>query len=161
MTKGFKLGKRSKAELVGVAPKLVAVVDRAIQITEQDFTVFDGLRSAADQRALFNRGASQRDGYRRKSQHQVQQSGYGEAVDLVPWINGQPVWDWDAIYVIADAVVDAARELEVPLRWGGCWQCINELQGAPENWVAAYVKRKRLQGNRAFNDGPHWELYRG
>lgn len=155
----YNLGTKSRAELKGVAPQLVSVVELAIRNTEQDFTVFDGIRTAQDQRALYNRGASQRDGYRKKSKHQIQSSGYGEAVDLVPWISGRPVWDWDAIYVIADAVTDAARELDVNLRWGGCWQVVNDLSGSPENWVAAYVKRKRAAGNRAFNDGPHWELY--
>ncbi len=154
----YKLGSRSRAELKGVHPDLVKVVERAIEITEQDFIVFDGLRTAADQNALYRRGASQRDGYRRKSEHQVQASGYGQAVDLVPWINGKPVWDWDAIYLIADAMVQAAKELGVRLRWGGCWQEVNALSGPPENWVAAYVKRKRSAGKRAFNDGPHWEL---
>lgn len=157
----YKLGKSSRAELKGVHPDLIKVVERAIEITEQDFTVFDGIRTAADQRALFKRGASQRDGYTRKSQHQKQPSGYGEAVDLVPWINGKPVWDWDAIYIIADAMVTAARELGVQLRWGGSWDHINDLSGSPENWVAAYVKRKRSAGKRAFNDGPHWELCHG
>lgn len=157
---GYRFGTRSLSELPRTIPDLRRVCDRAIQITEQDFTVFDGYRTAADQHALFKRGASTRDGYVKLSKHQLQPSGYSEAVDLVPWIDGAPVWDWDAIYVIADAVVTAARELDVQLRWGGCWQHVNPLKGSPENWVAAYVKRKRSQGRRAFNDGPHWELYR-
>lgn len=86
----FVLGSKSRRELQGVHPDLVRVVELAIQRTEQDFTVFDGIRTASDQRALYNRGASQRDGYSRKSMHQVQESGYGEAVDLVPWIGGKP-----------------------------------------------------------------------
>lgn len=155
----FKLGSNSRKELQGVHPDLVAVVERAIQITEQDFTVFDGIRTAADQRALYNRRNSQLDGYKKISKHQVQADGYGHAVDLVPWINGRPVWDWDAIYLIAEAVAESARELNVQIRWGGCWEHINPLKGSPENWVAAYVKRKRSQGKRAFNDGPHYELY--
>ena len=155
----YSLGTNSRRELEGVHPALVSVVERAIVLTEQDFTVFDGIRTAADQNALYKRGASQRDGYERIGKHQPQSDGYGHAVDLVPWINGEPVWDWDAIYVIADAMVTAARELNVPLRWGGCWQVVNDLKGAPENWVAAYVKRKRSAGKRAFNDGPHWELF--
>ena len=155
---GFKLGPSSRSELVGVHQRLVEVVERAIEITEQDFTVFDGIRTAAEQNEHYRRGASQRDGYNKKSMHQKQADGYGHAVDLVPWIDGKPVWDWDAIYIIADAVVRAAREQNVRLRWGGCWQVVNELSGSPENWVAEYVKRKQSQGQRAFNDGPHWEL---
>ena len=156
----FKLGKSSMAELVGVDARLVEIVKLAITTTTQDFTVFDGLRTAADQRALYNRGASQIDGYSKIGKHQAQSNGFGHAVDLVPWINGQAVWDWDAIYEIADAVVAAAKELDTPLRWGGCWghTSVTEMSGSPENWVAAYVKRKRAAGKRAFNDGPHWEL---
>ena len=159
---GFKLGKASKAELVGVHPKLVGVVELAIKLTEQDFTVFDGIRTPREQYALYKRKASQLDGYTEISKHQKQPSGYGEAVDLVPFIGGEAVWDWDAIYVIADAVVQAAKTLDVPLRWGGCWghQSVTTMQGSPENWVAAYVKRKLSAGQRAFNDGPHWELLR-
>lgn len=154
----YSLGTNSRRELEGVHPALVSVVERAIVLTEQDFTVFDGIRTAAEQNALYKRGASQRDGYRRIGMHQRQGDGYGHAVDLVPWIDGAPVWDWDGIYLIADAMVEAARELDVNLRWGGCWQVVNDLSGAPENWVAAYVKRKLSAGKRAFNDGPHWEL---
>lgn len=154
----YYLGKSSKRELIGVHPKMVSVVEKAITITEQDFTVFDGMRTAADQRALYKRGASQIDGYSKIGKHQAQSDGYGHAVDLVPWIDGRPVWDWDAIYLIADAMVTSARQLDVTLRWGGCWQVVNDLTGSPENWVAAYVKRKRAAGRRAFNDGPHWEL---
>lgn len=158
----FKLGRKSVRELRKVHPDLVKVVQHAITITEQDFTVFDGIRTAAEQNALFKRGASQIDGYFRIGKHQVQASGYGEAVDLVPWIGGRPVWDWNAIYLIAEAVVISAREFDVPLRWGGCWGyvAVNDMKGSPENWVAAYVKRKRAAGKRAFNDGPHWEILR-
>lgn len=156
---GYTLGSKSRANLLGVNPGVVSVVEKAIAITEQDFTVFDGLRTAQQQNRLFRRGASKMDGYRRVGKHQKQSDGYGHAVDLVPWINGAPVWDWDAIYLIADAVVTSARLLDVQLRWGGCWQHVNPLVGSPENWVAAYVQRKREAGKRAFNDGPHWELF--
>ena len=145
LSQRYHLGTNSRAELAGVHPDLVRVVEMAITVTEQDFTVFDGIRTAADQYALFQRGASQIDGYRRIGKHQVQTDGYGHAVDLVPWIGGKPVWDWDAIYLIADAMVIAARALDVPLRWGGCWGKVpvNDLAGSPENWVAEYVRRKR------------------
>jgi peptidoglycan L-alanyl-D-glutamate endopeptidase CwlK len=159
MKNEFSFGSKSRAEMHKMHPDLIKVLNLAIERTEQDFTIFDGFRTAADQNQLFRRGASQIDGYRRKGKHQIQSDGYCHAADLVPWINGRAVWDWDAIYVIADAVVSSARELDVQLRWGGCWQHINPLSGSPEHWVAEYVKRKRSQGKRAFNDGPHWELY--
>ena len=41
----YKLGKRSRQRLEGVHPDLVKVVERAIEITEIDFTVLEGLRT--------------------------------------------------------------------------------------------------------------------
>lgn len=160
LSQRFRLGARSRSELQGVHPDLVRVVEMAIGITEQDFGVFDGIRTAHEQNALFRRGASQKDGFKCIGKHQVQADGYGHAVDLVPWMFGQYRWDWPAIYVIADAMVMSCRALDVPLRWGGCWGStpVNGKAGTPENWVAEYVDRKRRRGRRAFNDGPHWEL---
>ncbi|MEM9735387.1 MAG: M15 family peptidase, partial [Pseudomonadota bacterium] len=106
-TQNFRFGTRSMGELRGVHPDLTAVCEKAIAITTVDFGVFDGLRTAADQNRLFRRGASQIDGYQRKGRHQQQSTGYGHAVDLVPWIGGRFVWDWDAIYEIAEAVTIA------------------------------------------------------
>lgn len=156
----FKLGSRSMKELEGVHPDVVKCVQLAIKYTTQDFGVHDGIRTAAEQRALFNRRVSQRDGYTNKSEHQIQETGFGHAVDLVPWHNGRFVWDWEMIYPIAEALTQASKELNVPLRWGGCWGqvAIKDLTGSPENWVQDYVRRKMKAGKRAFNDGPHYEL---
>jgi peptidoglycan LD-endopeptidase CwlK len=153
----FKLGTKSLAELNGVHPKLVRVVKRAIELSEVDFSVHDGLRTEAEQRRYVVRGVSKT----MNSKHLPQPDGTGHAVDLVPYINGKLRWEWPAIFKIAEAVVQAARELEVDLRWGGCWQHINPLSGWPEEWEQAYVARKRKAGKRAFPDGPHFELWPG
>lgn len=159
----YQLGTKSLSELNQVHPDMVEVVKYAITITEQDFTVYDGIRTAAEQNALYKRGASQRDGYNRKSEHQIQETGYGHAVDLVPYVPGRgPVWDWDMIYPICDAMVIAAKKFDCAIRWGGCWghESIHTMTGSPENWVQDYVRRKQKAGKRAFNDGPHYELLR-
>ena len=41
-------------------------------------------------------------------------------------------WDWPLYYKIADAVKQAAKELNVPIEWGGDW--------------------------KTFKDGPHFQL---
>lgn len=106
----YQLGNRSKQKLEGVHPDLVAVVERAIAITEQDFSVTEGLRSIARQKQLVADGKSTT----MNSRHLT-----GHAVDLVPY----PVsWDWDYFYPIADAMKQAARELGVNLEWGGDWK---------------------------------------
>ena len=153
----FKFGKRSERELKGVHPDLVAVCRKALEISFQDFGVFDGLRTAEEQAEHVASGASQA----KFSKHQVQADGYGHAVDLVPYIAGKYRWEWDAVYVVAHAVQVAARELNVPLRWGGAWHVDNFAESSlsqPQALNKEYNELRRSQGRKAFNDGPHFEL---
>lgn len=108
----FKLGTTSLRELDRVHADLVAVVQRAIVLTAQDFSVHDGIRTLADQQRLVAKGASQT----LDSRHQT-----GHAVGLAPYINDKLRWEWEPIYMIADGVRVATQELKIPLRWGGAW----------------------------------------
>ena len=106
----YQLGNRSLQSLSGVHPDLVAVVKRAIEISEQDFTVLEGIRNINRQRELVKTGKSTT----MNSRHLT-----GHAVDLAPW----PIsWDWEYFYPIADAMKAAAEELDVNLEWGGDWK---------------------------------------
>ena len=106
----YNLSNKSLAKLDGVHPDLVSVVKRAIQISEQDFSVGEGLRSLSRQRELVNTGKSTT----MNSRHLT-----GHAVDLFPY----PLsWDWNYFYPIADAMKQAAKELGVDLEWGGDWR---------------------------------------
>ena len=58
MTMAYRLGKRSKQRLQGLHKDLVAVVERAIEITEVDFTVLEGMRTLTRQKELVAKGAS-------------------------------------------------------------------------------------------------------
>lgn len=148
----FSLGATSKKELEGVHADLVKVVLRAIELTAQDFSVHDGLRTLEEQKKLVAAGAAKT----LESRHIT-----GHAVDLVPFINGKLRWEWEPIYVIADAVRMAAREFQVPIRWGGAWDVdFTNSTDSTEHLVATYVEACRLQGKRAFIDGPHFELPR-
>lgn len=111
----FLLGRQSRNELVGVHQDLVRVVERAIELTPQDFVVFDGLRTLDEQKAYVAAGASKT----LNSRHLPGQDGKGHAVDLVPIINNKARWEWGAIIPIAEAMRTASRELGVPLNWGG------------------------------------------
>ena len=107
---GYTLGPRSRDNLEGVHTDLQRVVERAIEITDKDFTVIEGLRSKARQRELVNDGKSKT----MNSRHLT-----GHAVDIAPW----PIsWDWEYFYPIADAMKEAADELGVALEWGGDWK---------------------------------------
>ena len=109
----YRLGNRSKERLEGVHPDLVKVVERAIEITEQDFTVLEGLRSLTRQKALKLRGASTT----LRSRHLT-----GHAVDLGAYVDGEVRWDWPLYHIIADAMKQAALELKVDMEWGGDWK---------------------------------------
>ena len=145
----YQLSKRSLDRLYGVDPKLVAVVKRAIEISTQDFAVNEGLRTIERQRQLVKSGASQTMNSRHIS---------GAAVDLVPIVNGKVSWDWRYFYAIAEAMQKAAKELSVNVRWGGCWEVVNNKTGNPKQWVEAYGQARRKLGKKAFTDGPHFEL---
>jgi peptidoglycan LD-endopeptidase CwlK len=51
----------------------------------------------------------------------------------------------------------AARELGVPVRWGGCWGSLFTIE-TPEDGFADYVAACRARGRRPFLDGPHFGL---
>jgi peptidoglycan L-alanyl-D-glutamate endopeptidase CwlK len=109
----FRLSQKSIDRLSGVHPDLVAVVRRALEITEVDFAVLEGVRSRARQEQLFKQKATKT----MNSRHLT-----GHAVDLGAYVGGSVRWDWPLYYQIADAMKAAAAELEVPLTWGGDWK---------------------------------------
>lgn len=115
----YKLSQRSLRNLEGVHPALVACVLRAIEITEQDFTVIEGVRSIQKQREYFNKGASKT----MKSYHLVQDDGYGHAVDIYPYYDGsvQVNAPLRRFRLIKEAMFDAAREIGIHITWGADW----------------------------------------
>jgi peptidoglycan L-alanyl-D-glutamate endopeptidase CwlK len=148
----YTLSLRSKTELVGVHPDLVRVVEKAIQITTQDFGVHDGLRTMREQEEYIAKGASRT----RNSKHLKQPDGFGHAVDLVPYINGKLRWEWGAIWPIARAVRMASAEQGVSLIWGGVWdRRLGDLDLVLQDAVEEYCKR---HPGPDFLDGPHYQL---
>ena len=148
---GYKLGKRSLSRLEGVNDDLVTIVKHAIALTKQDFSVICGLRTIEEQRALVAKGASQT----MKSKHLD-----GNAVDLMAYCNGGR-WELNLYDEIADAMAEAAREIDVPIRWGAAWTVSNIAQfhgGTMEDAMNSYIDERRSQNRRPFIDGPHFEL---
>ena len=150
----YQLSKRSLSRLAGVDDKLVAVVKRAIEISDVDFMVLEGVRSK--EQCMINYGKG-------RTAAQVQAKGVpakyanpsaakvtwlnnpfaskhvtGKAVDLVPY----PV-DWNDLSKfdkIAKAMLQAAKELKVNVRWGADW----DGDGKPRE--------------RGESDSPHFEI---
>lgn len=115
----FKLSQRSLDRLTGVHPDLVKVVKGAIQISEYDFMVVEGLRTKEKQSEYVKKGLSKT----MNSRHLI-----GQAVDLAPIENGAIDWNntkgqFDAV---AKAMKQAAKELNVSLTWGGNWKMVDK-----------------------------------
>ena len=147
----FTLSQRSLNNLTGVQPALVAVVKRAIQITKVDFGVTEGVRTVMRQKELFDRGATQT----MNSRHLT-----GHAVDLVAYIGDRVSWELNLYDDIADAMKQAAIELDTPIKWGGAWT-VNDIRkwyGTMESAMNSYIDERRKQGRRPFLDSPHFEL---
>lgn len=137
------LSQRSYDRLKGVHPKMLAVVERAIELTTQDFLVTEGVRTEERQRELYAQGRTKPGKivtWTLNSNHfKNKRSGYGHAVDLCPY----PV-DWSdkrKFEAIAKAMFKAANELDIPIRWGADWD------------------RDGNYGERGETDSPHFELW--
>ena len=117
------LSPRSERNLQGVHTDLVKVVRLAGK--RADFLVTEGLRTVARQKQLVAAGASQT----MNSRHLT-----GHAVDVAALVDGKVRWDWPLYARIAEEMKAAAKELGVPIIWGGDW--------------------------KSLRDGPHFELDR-
>lgn len=113
----FSLSGRSLSRLEGVHPDLVKVVKRAIELTEVDFGVTEGLRTPERQKELLAAKATTT----LKSRHIT-----GHAVDLVAYVGGQVRWDWPLYPKLAAAMKKAASELKVQIVWGGDWKTFKD-----------------------------------
>jgi len=111
------LGQRSLMRLEGVHPDLVRVVKKAAAMSSLDFTVLEGLRTAARQKQLYDQGATKT----MNSRHLT-----GHAVDLAPMIGGTIRWDWPLYHQLAVVVKAAAKAEKVPVTWGGDWRTFKD-----------------------------------
>ena len=131
----YKLSERSLNSLNGVDPNLVKVVKRAIELTEQDFIVIEGLRTREQMMINYGKGRTVAElavhgipaSYAKPKEAKVtwlndpfaSNHAKGKAVDIVP----APV-DWDDISKfkkINEAMQAAAKELGIKLSYGGDW----------------------------------------
>lgn len=134
----FNLGNLSKSRLNKVDPKVIKLVERALELTVVDFGIayMGGWREAAEQFKLFEQGFSTKDGTKKKSKHQL-----GLAIDFLPYVNGQVDMNRHNYYLIITSFFIAAKELEYKIRSGSNWDSDNE-----------------FTTDQTFNDLPHIEL---
>lgn len=131
----FRLSERSLSRLDGVHPDLLAVAHYAIRTSPYDFGIPEtgGVRDEETQRRLVADGKSKT----MRSRHRT-----GHAFDFYAFVSGAASWKTEHVLAVHDAIVSAARALDVPLRWGGDW----DMDGVPRE--------------RGENDLVHHELPR-
>ena len=150
----FNLSQRSLDRLVGVDERLQRVVKRAIELSKQDFMVLEGVRTRQQCMTNYGKGRTIAQCVAKGVPAQyanpkaakvtwlnnpfASKHVSGKAVDLVPY----PV-DWHNLKkfdVIAQAMLQASKELGIPIRWGADW----DADGKPRE--------------RGESDSPHFEI---
>jgi peptidoglycan L-alanyl-D-glutamate endopeptidase CwlK len=129
----YKFSTRSLKNLIGVHPDLVTVMMASIPDSPVDFTITCGVRTTKEQLALYAQGrtlpgkiVTRADGLHIKSNHQTKKDGYGYAVDLYPYRNGQvDVNDSAGLKKIAAHVKSIAKSHEIAVTWGGDWKMLD------------------------------------
>ena len=150
----YQLSQKSLDRLKGVDERLIKVVKRAIELSPIDFMVLEGVRTKEQCMINYGKGrtASQCSAkgvpakYAQPSAAKVtwlnnpfaSKHVGGKAVDLVPYpVDWQDLKKFDAI---AKAMLQAAKELGVTIRWGADW----DGDGKPRE--------------RGESDSPHFEI---
>lgn len=126
----YKLNERSLKNLAGIHPDLVRIMETAIEDSPCEFTITDGVRTLAQQQAIYAKGrtvegkiVSNADGVKVKSNHQVKEDGYGWAVDLYPSPDGKVnLNDVEKLKLIAIHIQETACKLDYEIDWGGNWK---------------------------------------
>lgn len=156
----YKLGPASLLRLQQVHPDLVRVVERAIVVSAVDFTVLEGARTKERQTELLASGATTT----MNSRHIPPSGGLSRAVDLGGLVAGKVRWDWALYFSIAEAMQQAANELDIPLEWGGVWdKRMSEYEDCNDESLAYLVRKKAEYKKKGlkkvpFIDGPHFQL---
>jgi len=130
----YKFGERSKNNLIGIHPDLVAVMNKAITNSPFDFTIVEGVRTVERQQELYAKGrktagaiVTNCDGVRAKSSHQVKDDGYGYAVDLYAYYDGSvQTNDVVKLKAIAAHIKHVSKKLGIKIEWGGDWKTIKD-----------------------------------
>jgi hypothetical protein len=162
------LNESSKKRLVGLHPDLRAIIIRAAEISTVPFGVprLGGKRTQAEQDALYAQGRTTPGKivtWTRNSYHLT-----GRAVDVVPkpdgWKSKTVSWDHRLFNPLAEAFKAAAKELDVPIEWGGDWKKTKDRPHfqLPRNWQAPTLEdTDPLINRKVFFDEIRQSLFKG
>lgn len=119
----YKLSKTSVGRLDGVHPDLVDVVYHALEISNIDFGVAEGIRTVEKQKQYVVEGKSKTMNSRHIPKYVPElEDHYGHAVDLYAYADGRALWDIESLSIVNEAMQAAASELGIDIEWGGYWK---------------------------------------
>jgi len=125
----FALSQRDVTRLKKAHPDLQRIVNEAARITTLPFVILQADRTLAEQKANVAKGVSQT----LKSRHLIDGKGIVYAVDIAPiGPDGKASFAWPLYHKLAPIMKQAAKNVGVPVEWGGDW--------------------------KTLKDGPHWQL---
>lgn len=101
---------RSERNLIGVHPDLITLIRAVDTSFGHEIIVTEGVRTFERQAQLYAAKASQT----MNSRHLT-----GHAVDLAVKVGGQVVWTWHIYAQLGAFVKEKAKELGIPIVWGG------------------------------------------
>jgi peptidoglycan L-alanyl-D-glutamate endopeptidase CwlK len=162
----YTFGKASQARLEGLHPDLVKVLKHAIENSDIDFTIIEGLRSDEQCYINFGKGRTTVEcvsagcpgryarphdpkvtwlGHPLSSNHRKKPDGFGHAVDVYPYpvslvLNAKPKFYEPLFDKIAKVMFASAKDLGIAIRWGADWDMDN------------------IPRERGETDNPHFEL---
>lgn len=145
------LNQTSIKRLVGVNPKLILIVNRALQICPLQLLVGEGVRTLETQREYVRKGLSQT----MNSKHLT-----GHAVDMYALTSdGKLDGNYANILKVADSMIQASRELKIEIVWGGSWnqKILNNNKNA-NRLIEDYKAYKKSINSKPFYDTPHFEI---
>lgn len=121
----FKFSRSSESRLLGVHPDLVRVARKALEISDIDFGVSQGVRTPEEQKRLFDQGRNTPGPivtWTLNSLHLPQWDSFGHAIDIIVYINGKISWE-EVYYEKVSNFFKKASQIEgVPIKWGGDWK---------------------------------------
>jgi len=129
----------------GVHPDMAKVVKRAIELTAIDFTVLYGLRTVEEQRELYARGRTKPGAIVTWTMNSAHLRGHAVDLGVIighDYINGDTQEELQFYNQVANAMLQAAAELDIPIVWGGVWKS-NPDSGHFELNKAFYKGNKR------------------
>ncbi len=123
---GYHWGKRSQQRLSTCADDLQRVLNAALAHPDcpSDLTIVHGHRTNEQQAELYAQGRTAPGNVvtNAKPGQSRHNSWPSEAVDVVPYVDGAPSWEWMHIDPMAAHIKRIASDLGIAITWGGDWR---------------------------------------